>query len=143
MNHNIVCQQAGNYFENGYNCAESVATAAAMAFDPECNCLPAAASAFGGGVGSSRQELCGALSGACIAIGILAGRKGYNDDLTAKAMARDIREAMLAEYGTVQCQALVDQFGDEKRREKCKAVVEHLTRLVMDRLERMDEFKSK
>ena len=142
MNHELIGQQAGACFMDGYNCAESVATAINEHLENPSPSLPAAASAFGGGVGSTRQELCGALSGACIAIGLVAGRihKGA-DDLTAKAAAADLHTAMIEAYGTVQCQALIDQFGPEDRRSKCKEVVETMTRMTLDKLKRIDAFK--
>lgn len=142
MNHNLICYQAGAYFENGFNCAESVSMAINQNLRNPSPSLPAVASAFGGGVGSTRQELCGALSGACIAVGLIAGRNNHDlDDMTAKALASDIRNAMIKDYGTVRCQALIDQFGPEDRRIKCKELVEKITRFTLERLERMDEFR--
>ena len=144
MDHDFVSQQAGACFMNGYNCAESVATAINDNLEDPSPSLPAAASAFGGGIGSTRQELCGALSGACIAVGLVAGRKDKtSDDLTAKAVAADLHAAMLETYGTVQCQALIDQFGPEDRRAKCKELVETMTRMTLDRLKRVHESEQK
>lgn len=60
------------YFQEGCNCSQSVL----LAFAPECGLERETAlrlaSSFGGGFGRMR-ELCGALSGAGIALGLLHG----------------------------------------------------------------------
>ena len=116
--------KASSYFASGMNCAESVCKAVTEDCSHEFDSiLPGAASAFGGGVGSCRQELCGALSGGCIAIGLLKGRCATEGDGEAKRLGAELRQRFLDYYGVTQCQALIDQFGEEDRRAKCQQLV--------------------
>ena len=66
---------AQEYFESGCNCSQAVL----LAFAPDCglerDTALALASSFGGGFGRMR-ELCGALSGAGMALGLLRGYTG-------------------------------------------------------------------
>lgn len=116
--------KASAYFASGMNCAESVCQAVTEAYTNEFDhVLPKVASAFGGGLGNSRQELCGALSGGAMAIGLLKGRGAEEGDGEAKRMGAELRQRFLDHYGVTQCQALIDQFGEEERRPKCERLV--------------------
>ena len=65
------------------------------------------ATPFGGGVGGTHLELCGALSGGVMVIGALYGRTDASqDDTQAYALAKQYREAFLAEFGYTQCAML-------------------------------------
>ena len=63
-------QRAQALFESGLNCAEAVLTAV-LAGQGVTDCAEATrlGTAFGAGVGRSKEELCGALSGGLIALG--------------------------------------------------------------------------
>ena len=56
------CALAHQYHKQGYSCAQSVAGAFADLTGWEPEQLFAAAGSFGGGVGGSHEELCGAIS---------------------------------------------------------------------------------
>lgn len=66
--------EAARLFNVGYNCAESVLLAVAQELGLQTQAVPAAASGFGGGI-ARHQLLCGAVSGAVLAIGMKLGRK--------------------------------------------------------------------
>lgn len=68
-------EKARQNFLNGYNCAQSVALAFADLTDIGEDSLLKLASSFGGGMGRLR-EVCGAVTGAFIVLGLL---KGYSD----------------------------------------------------------------
>ncbi|MBO7679708.1 MAG: C_GCAxxG_C_C family protein [Thermoguttaceae bacterium] len=65
-------QKAKAFFEQGYNCAQSVL----LAFGDKTGLADADAarfaSSFGGGIGRLR-EVCGAFSGMCMALGMISG----------------------------------------------------------------------
>ncbi|MDO9390919.1 MAG: C-GCAxxG-C-C family protein [bacterium] len=69
--------QAKHYFNNGYNCAESVllSVCGQMGYDPKEYgiCIPRMATGFGGGI-ARNGGLCGALSGGLMALGLALGR---------------------------------------------------------------------
>ena len=65
------CALAHQYHKQGYSCAQSVSGAFADLTDWEPEQLFAAAGSFGGGVGGSHEELCGAVSGGLLVLGLL------------------------------------------------------------------------
>lgn len=62
------CAAAYQYHKEGYNCAQSVALAYKDLIDAPEAAIVAAGGGFGGGVGGSRAELCGAVSGGVLAL---------------------------------------------------------------------------
>ena len=64
---------AYQYRKEGYNCAQAVAASFADLTGLTPEAMMAAAKGFGGGVGGSFQELCGAVSGGVllVIVGIL------------------------------------------------------------------------
>ena len=68
-------QLAKTYFEQGYNCAQAVLMAFEDRTGLDAVAAARAASSFGGGMGRMR-EVCGTVSGAYMALGII---QGYDD----------------------------------------------------------------
>ena len=102
--------KAAELFLSGYNCAQAVA----VAFCEELGLTESQAakmvSAFGGGMGRMR-EVCGAVSGMLLVLGILDGYDDPTDDAAKKALysrvqalAREFRE----ENGSIICRELLD-----------------------------------
>ena len=83
-------ERAEEFFRQGYNCAQSVLLAFGDITGLEDETALKLSSSFGGGLGRLR-EVCGAVSGACMALGMI---KGYTDP--------DDREAKKAQYRLVQ-----------------------------------------
>ncbi len=71
-------EKAVAYFNEGYNCAESTLLALSDFLGIECKYIPRVAGGFGGGIGK-HGEICGALSGTIMALGIVFGRKDAKD----------------------------------------------------------------
>ena len=70
--------KAKEYFNMGYNCAQSVVKAFEDKLGKDIDVYLKIASSFGGGIGRLR-EVCGAFSGSCIVAGILRGYDGENN----------------------------------------------------------------
>ena len=87
---------------------------------------------FGGGVGGTREELCGALAGGLMVIGALHGRtdSGQNDDL-AYELAKQYREAFLAAFGHTQCAPIREAFAKPDGSHGCDVVVERAARALL------------
>lgn len=94
---------------NQFGCAETsyIVLKAAFALDEPMD--PAAAVALNGGIAYS-GGMCGALTGAALALGMLAERR-IDDHALAKRVAREIvaatLEAFRAEHGAVDCRDLI------------------------------------
>lgn len=113
---------AQGYHEAGFHCAEAVLKAVLEVYGKENGAdLIRSATAFGGGVGKSHLEICGALSGAIMAAGALFGRDepGLNWDRPAE-LAAQLRQNFLVEYGSTNCGALLGKFGPQENMERCK-----------------------
>ena len=73
-NVNEIVDKASSYFENGYNCAESMPSAIAKdGLKLDSDLISKIARGFGGGV-SRRGYVCGAASGAIMGFGLKYGR---------------------------------------------------------------------
>lgn len=101
-------QRAIQYFNSGYNCAESVLKAVAETADAGGENPQRFATAFGGGM-ARQGYTCGCLTGAAMAVGLLAGRTAP-DDVTGKervytAVTR-LFERFKAEAGALECRAI-------------------------------------
>jgi C_GCAxxG_C_C family probable redox protein len=88
-----------------------------------------------GGLGSTRQEMCGALSSGVLVIGALSGRSDVSeDDQVAKDLARRYRDRFLAEFATTQCETLHAAVHSASGLGSCSVVVERAARILCDML---------
>lgn len=136
MRNATVEQDAATFFQSGYNCAESVSRAVIKHFSETTDLdFLKVASLFGGGIGSSHSENCGAFSGGVIAISYLLGRTDpeTNIDL-AKEIVVEFRKDFLQHFGTLHCQSLLDKFGPQENSEKCRELTGKVAGLLVDLL---------
>ena len=102
-------EQAKEFFLNGANCAQSVL----RAFCDRCGLTPDTAmklaSGFGGGLARQR-EVCGAITGMCMAVDLIRG-PGEGADKAAKdahyALIRELCDEFRAETGSIVCRELL------------------------------------
>jgi C_GCAxxG_C_C family probable redox protein len=98
------------YQQKAYNCCESVATAVARAMGYDCGCLPALATGMGGGVGHTGQ-ICGAITGGVMALGLGVARLGLNSHAAEKEKANEwaseLVEAFNREFNYTACHDLI------------------------------------
>ena len=106
MNHE---EEAKRLFMQGYNCAQAVFCAFCDETGLDIDTAARMASSFGGGMGRLR-EVCGTVSGALLALGIL---RGYDDP--ADPQAKVAHYKLVQEYarrfrernGTIVCRELL------------------------------------
>ncbi len=90
------------------------------------------ATGFAGGVGETKQEMCGAFSAGVMIIGALHGRSSLEeDDLPALDLATQYRERFAAKLGTTRCAPLYDQVHAPGGPGSCSSVVECAARVLM------------
>ena len=99
-------ESAINFFQNGCNCAQSVLAAYAADYDLEKDRALQVAVGFGGGMGRV-QDVCGAISGAIIVLG-----------LSSEFKDGDGRPKINEVYAKVH--RLIDEFAKEKGTIKCR-----------------------
>ena len=102
------CELAHEYHKKGCNCCQSVLAAFSDLTGLSGKDSLAVGGGFGGGAGTG--ELCGAISGAFMAIGLLtpvdpenpvAGKK------QAAAMAKELQKRFSEKFGAVRCRDLL------------------------------------
>ena len=107
MRKEVKIDQELNFFDKGYNCAESVLLAFAKYFQIESEHFPNIATTSGGGV-SYQGYICGALLSAAMAVGLMDGRKEPEEDkLEGYGKTQLIFNAFKKEFGSVMCRDLI------------------------------------
>ena len=100
---------AKNYFMQGYNCAQAVFLAFTKDEGLNEETVLKIASSFGGGLGAQR-EVCGAVSGMCMALGL---KRGYSEakDYAAKQRhylaVQEICGEFKKQNGSIVCRDLL------------------------------------
>jgi len=124
-------KNAVRLFDSGYNCAESVLLATED--DVEKTVIPRIATGFGGGL-SRNGDVCGALTGGIMRIGLSLGRNSAEESRDRCYQAVDqFFSAFVREFGTCKCRELtgVDLKSEEGRAdyqarihaERCRKIV--------------------
>lgn len=96
-------------FKEGYNCSQSVFTAFAHRFGIDKDTALKISAGLGGGVGRMR-EVCGAVSGAAMAIGsICAATEGKDSETKQKnyELVREFAKRFTDENGSIVCRELL------------------------------------
>ena len=107
MDHSIL---AGDLFLGGYNCAQSVAVAFCDTTGLDKDFAARMASSFGGGIGRQR-EVCGAVSGMMMVLGLLYGYSAPDDDSSKKKQYQDIQALcgrFREEVGSIVCRDILN-----------------------------------
>lgn len=94
------------------------------------------ATAFCGGIGGTREELCGAFSAGLMVISARYGRLSpQEDDLPAYARARAFRLRFLLRWKTLRCAPLRECIYGPGGPGSCAFVGEETARMLLDLLE--------
>lgn len=104
------CALAYQYHKQGYSCAQSVAGAFADLTGQEPEQLFAVAGGFGGGVGGSHEELCGAVSGGLLVLGLLVPHTQGEDRERKReiyGLAKTFRRRFSEVFGLTRCGELL------------------------------------
>lgn len=102
-------EKAQEYFKQGYNCAQSVILAFKDELGKSQEELAMLGSSFGGGLARMR-EVCGAVSGGALVLGLLFGYQEPKDVQGKKehyALVQDFAAKFKAEVGSVVCRELL------------------------------------
>ncbi len=124
-------------FSSGYHCAQSALIAFAPACGLEQEQAAKIAASFGGGVGGM-GEVCGALNGVCIALGILKGDFAPGD-LEGKeahyARVQRLAERFKEVNGSMYCRDIKREDPVEKKK-TCTRCVTSAVEALLEELER-------
>lgn len=146
----IAGRLAAELFERGFSCAESVVQALLWDDEEASAAGQRMATAFGGGT-ARRGGTCGALHGAAMAIGYLAGRTSP-DDAEGKdrvyALINELYDRVEAARGATECRALTgldfatpgaqEIFDAEVKGRLCLPLIREVVRLAAALLDSPD-----
>ena len=102
------CEIAHTYHKRGFNCCQSVVAAFSdlTGLSEQASCT--AAAGFGAGAGTG--ELCGAIVGAVITLGLLTP-VDMNDPVASKkrtvALGKELQKRFSKKFGALRCQELL------------------------------------
>lgn len=122
-------EEAGKIHDKGFNCAQSVLCACTKYTGLDENTSLAISSGFGGGVRSG--EICGAISGAVMALGYAATRNDPYDPSAkqkAAALTKECVSEFKNQYGCVRCLEL------KKAGVSCDELIRKGAQFVEDKL---------
>ena len=135
---NETIKKAGQLVQDGFHCSEAmVISLGEYYFGTVQDDWIKIADPFAGGIASSQQEVCGALSGGAMVIGLLHGRtsKDQNDE-TCLRLTREYREAFIKEFGHPHCCELqADKYGSAPGHTPCSILVSNAAELLIEHLE--------
>lgn len=115
-------QEAQTYFEKQFNCAQSVFAPYAQKFGLDLDTAMKIATPFGGGMGHAGQ-ICGAVSGGLMAIGLFKGIATYDREkkYACYEIAKEFQDRFLEIYGDITCPGLLGyDIGDPEELEKVR-----------------------
>lgn len=144
-------EKANELFLKGYSCSQAIFTAYAEEFEVGEKISLKISSSFGGGVGG-RKELCGAVSGALMVIGLKYGRDKAED-----TESKNINYFYVNEYikrfkdyhKTIICKEILDEFaldGQNKNqlpRHGCIVLISNAAKILEEILTKDREIKNK
>ncbi|HRV88049.1 MAG TPA: C-GCAxxG-C-C family protein [Prolixibacteraceae bacterium] len=102
-------EKALHWFDHGFNCAQSVFAAFAPACGVSVDDALRVATPFGGGIGK-QQLVCGAVTGALMALGTRFGKASEDDDERKQhtyALTREFCAEFIRRHGSLQCRELL------------------------------------
>jgi C_GCAxxG_C_C family probable redox protein len=137
-------EKAAAKFLGGYNCAQSILSSFCAEFNIDENTALKISCGFGGGM-ARQGEVCGAVAGGIMVLGLKHGR-GKNDDNSAKeityAKIQELMERFSKKHGTYICRNLLngcdltDKEGQKYFKENdlnnkiCKVCVESVVEIL-------------
>lgn len=109
-------RRAASLHAGGFNCAESVLTAVLEQAGLAGNeVVPKIATCFGGGIGRTHEDVCGALVGGLMAVGCLLGRTEQGADWDRAAQtAVEIRDRFSEPFPSSRCGDIRTAFGSDE-----------------------------
>jgi len=102
-------EEAVGCFREGFNCSQAILSTYGSEFGLERETALKAAAAFGGGMGGL-GEVCGAVTGALVVIGLKYGYTEAKDKETKEktyARARDLAGRFRSQHGALCCRELL------------------------------------
>jgi C_GCAxxG_C_C family probable redox protein len=131
------------HYESGLHCAEVISKTILDEFSNKPNSeVIKIASAFGGGIAGSMEELCGAYTGGIITLGSLIGRENPGENMKdLSILATEFKDKFLEEFGSVQCRILLEGFSKQENPSGCVKLTATASIMLSNILNEFEEEK--
>lgn len=129
--------KAGDYYRQGYNCAESVLLTGRELLAPDWDLqIIKMATPLGGGIGRAGC-VCGALNASIMVLGMLHGRTDCKTERREIGQhARKIYELFVQNFGSPCCSKLnFNEFDNEAHYRRCLKIVGGTAKILFEYLE--------
>ena len=122
-------KKAYGHFESGLHCAEVISKTILEMFSTQPHpAVIRSASGFGGGIGGSNEELCGAFTGGVVALGYLLGRENGGGSLRdCGVVIKEFKQQFVDAFGALKCQILLNGFKEEQNPLGCAKLTAETT----------------
>jgi len=149
-----IIKLANSYAAKGFLCSEAVLLAIRDYLEVRSELIPKIATGFGAGMGG-RGEVCGAISGGIIALGLKFGRNSpKKQEKKAYWFAAELLERFEREFSHVTCRELTGcdlttevgrkKYADEKMWEtKCRQYIEATAAMVFELISERNSYMLK
>ena len=138
-------KKSGEYFSNGYCCAESVLLGISEAKNLQSDLIPKIATGFCTGIAKT-DSLCGALVGGILGINIFTGRNIAGADRTKNyELIQNLVNIFKKEFGVTACTEVCgcnlstlsgqEKFAESEAKSICLKAVERTTEIVLQLLD--------
>ena len=128
----IISKRCGELLNEGYHCSEAMIVGVGQMLTPIHPQVIKVSTGFAGGIGSTKDDLCGALTGGIMVIGALHGRADAkaNDDECQRLCAL-YRQQFMQEFGCINCHGLKENWVGKAGQEHCVQLVERAAGLLL------------
>ena len=134
-------KKALELYNSGYNCAQAVVCAFCGAKNIDFDTVMKIAAPFGRGITAGR-ELCGAVSGMCMAVGMMCA--GQCGDPIAQANVICVTHALVEkfrqQFHSITCRELLERQS-ESCTVQCTEFIEYAARILAEQLKKHDDMK--
>ena len=128
-----VMRKAGEMTDAGYHCSEAVLIAVGEAYFDLTSEIIKLSTPFAGGMGGSREDLCGGLTGGLMVIGGAMGRSdAETDDQNCQDAAAAYRAAFLFHFKCEVCCELRENWVGQPGQPDCAELVRQAAGILVD-----------
>jgi C_GCAxxG_C_C family probable redox protein len=129
----IIAKNCGELLDAGYHCSEAMLVGMGSLLYPLNPQTIKISTGFAGGVGSTKDGLCGALTGGVMVIGGLYGRTDpKTKDEKCQQLCAEYQKRFQNEFGCVKCRELKANWVGKPGQEKCVQLVERAAWVLLD-----------
>ena len=132
----IIAKKCGELLDAGYHCSEAMLVGVGSLLTPLHPQAIRMSTGFAGGIGSTKEGLCGALTGGVMVIGGLYGRtEPKAKDDKCQELSAEFQRRFEEEFGCVQCAELKVKWVGKPGQERCVQLVERAAKVLLEVLE--------